>query len=103
PFGIVPNHETSYFNPLDSLEPGKTIVEDIGLIADALIVSESAGDSHWSESAKMIVSGFIAHLLTCDPGFRPSLVDMRDALTMDRESFEAILDAMSRNEACGGL
>jgi len=103
PFGIVKNHETSYFNPLGFVRLDDTVVEDIGLVADALIVPEGSSDSHWSEGAKMIVSGLIAHLLTCDPGFRPSLVDMRDALCMDADSFEAILDAMSRNEAAGGL
>ncbi|MGJ8678479.1 MAG: type IV secretory system conjugative DNA transfer family protein [Akkermansiaceae bacterium] len=62
--GEAAKHRKS-FNPIDILSlDSDTLVEDAGLIADALIV-ESGGDSHWDESAKNILEGIILHVATC--------------------------------------
>ena len=43
-----------------------TIVEDAGLIADAIVVRDEGGsrDSHWDESARMLIEGLILHVAT---------------------------------------
>jgi len=52
------------FNPMDLTKLGSdTIVEDAGLLADALVVP-SGGDSHWDESAKNLIEGAILHVAT---------------------------------------
>jgi len=54
------------YNPLDilSLEDSSSFVEDAGLIADAIIIPDEHGDSHWDETAKNILEGLIIHVAT---------------------------------------
>lgn len=54
------------FNPLDILKrESPTIVEDAGLIADALIVPSSDGEGrHWDETAQNFVEGVVLHVAT---------------------------------------
>ena len=60
----------------------KTIIEDAGLIADALVVTVAgAKDPHWDESAKNFIEGLILHVAT-DPrheGAR-TLITVRDLI-----------------------
>jgi type IV secretion system protein VirD4 len=52
------------YNPLSVLVPGNpTIIEDAGLIADALVVA-AGKDPHWDESAKNFIEGVILHVAT---------------------------------------
>jgi type IV secretion system protein VirD4 len=54
----------STFNPLSMLSlVSPTLVEDAGLIADALVVP-SGNDPHWDESAKTFIEGCILHVAT---------------------------------------
>lgn len=51
------------FNPLTLLQPdSETIVEDAGLIADALVVSSSSGDPHFDDSARNFIEGVLLHV-----------------------------------------
>lgn len=52
------------FNPLTMLtEDSPTLVEDAGLLADALVV-KSGKESHWDESARILITGVILHVAT---------------------------------------
>ena len=67
------------FNPLTILDPNsETIVEDAGLIADALIVT-GGSDPHWDESARNFIEGVTLHVAT-DPAYaqRRDLITVRD-------------------------
>ena len=65
------------FNPMTMLTlQNKNIVEDAGLIADALVVP-SGGDVHWDESAKNFIEGVILHVATC-----PAYNDKRNLITV---------------------
>jgi type IV secretion system protein VirD4 len=57
------------FNPLSFLAEGsQTLVEDAGLIADALIVpAQGSSDPHWDESARLFLEGLILHVATYPP------------------------------------
>lgn len=102
PFGVVAGVASAAFNPLSAVDlAGMRAKEDIGLIADALVVSTSAKDSHWDEGGRTIIAGIIAHLLSENAG--ASLVDMRAALRQDPKGLNAMLLAMSQNTAAGGL
>lgn len=67
PFNITPERLTPYrasFNPLALLDPqSDTIVEDAGLIADALVVAEGK-DPHWDESARTLIEGVLLYIAT---------------------------------------
>ena len=69
------------FNPMAMLTlDNKNIVEDAGLIADALVVP-SGGDMHWDESAKNFIEGVILHVAT-SPAYknRRNLITVRHVL-----------------------
>ena len=54
----------SSFNPLKILEDQENIIENAGLIADALVIHSKHGDPHWSESAREVIEGIILHVAT---------------------------------------
>ena len=66
--------------------------------------------AHFSDGARTIIAGVIAHLLTglhvvdADQQDRtPSLLDVRRALTGSAEEMDALFGAMAKNDAGGGL
>ncbi|WP_323130962.1 type IV secretory system conjugative DNA transfer family protein [Sinorhizobium medicae] len=71
PFGIAPEHLAGFrkgFNPLSILTlDSDTIIEDAGLIADALVIT-GGKDPHWDESAMNFIEGIILHVAT-DPTY----------------------------------
>ena len=69
------------FNPMAALtEENPHIVEDAGLVADALVVP-SGGDIHWDEAAKNFIEGLILHVATY-PAYdgRRHLITVRELL-----------------------
>jgi type IV secretion system protein VirD4 len=55
------------YNPMSILTPDSpTLIEDAGLIADAIVVpADAQKDPHWDESARNIIEGVILHVATC--------------------------------------
>lgn len=53
------------------------IVEDAGLIADALVVPGGGNEIHWDETAKNFIEGLILHVATF-----PDNKDKRDLITV---------------------
>ena len=53
------------WNPLEMLTNPETLLEDIGLIADALIIHDPGSESHWPDSAKIFLEAVILHVTTC--------------------------------------
>lgn len=84
PFQIVPERLKPYrssFNPLSLLSPeSDTIIEDAGLISDALVIA-GGKDPHWDDSAQNWIEGLLLHIAT-DPAFegRRNLVTLRALL-----------------------
>lgn len=102
PFGIVPGANSAAFNPLAAIDlASPRITEDIGLLADALVVPGESADSHWDEAARTILSGVIAHLLASGKG--SSLVDVRRALGQDADALDTLFGAMMNDDSAGGL
>jgi len=69
PFGTagdVTERHGGSFNPLSILtEDSLTLIEDAGLISDAIVVSSpDSKDPHWDESAKQFLEGVILHVAT---------------------------------------
>lgn len=59
------NEYQSSFNPLSILDfDNPTILEDAGLIADALVIGSDRGDPHWDETARSFIEGVILHVAT---------------------------------------
>ena len=98
--------ERDGFNPLavDAFDINAlTIREDIGVIADALVVSEAIShkDPHWDDSARMLLAGFIAELVTRYKN--PSLPMIRDLLVLGKDQQIELWASMSSNKHAGDL
>ena len=84
PFNITAERLRPYrksFNPLSLLDPrSDTIIEDCGLISDALVIA-GGKDPHWDDSAQNWIEGLLLHIAT-DPAFedRRNLVTLRALL-----------------------
>lgn len=87
-------HLRKSYNPLAVLKPDSpTIIEDAGLIADALVVrSGHEKDPHWDESAKNFIEGIILHVAT-EPRYagRRNLLTVRDLIRTALKEEPAVL------------
>ncbi|WP_441232121.1 type IV secretory system conjugative DNA transfer family protein [Tardiphaga sp. 215_C5_N2_1] len=61
PFGVS-GWQSSSYNPFDELDSASdTYVDDVALVADALII-DAEKDRHWTDSAKNLVRGIILYM-----------------------------------------
>ncbi|MDT8292065.1 type IV secretory system conjugative DNA transfer family protein [Roseomonas mucosa] len=72
------------FNPLADIDPAALdVAEQVGSIADALVVPDSRGPNFWDSSAKALLTGLIAYVVS-SPAVLPdnrNLVTVRRLLT----------------------
>lgn len=84
PFGYASENAAPYrsaYNPLSVLSlDSPTIIEDAGLIADALVIA-GGKDPHWDDSARNFIEGIILHVAT-DARYkgRRNLVTVRELI-----------------------
>lgn len=102
PFNIV-TQNPACFNPLDVIDiNSNTVMEDIGLIADALVTEDTGmHGGHFTDNAKIIVSGVIAHLLTTYSN--ATLLDVQRALTLPDIDQERFFAEMEQNQGAARL
>jgi type IV secretion system protein VirD4 len=105
PFGAT-SALTSAFNPLDRLDPDSLdVAEDAAVLADALVYDApgEAGEAHWNEEAKALITGILLYIVGEEPLERRTLVTLRDYLTLAPDAFSALLTRMQASRAAGGL
>ncbi|SSC64765.1 unnamed protein product [Ciceribacter selenitireducens ATCC BAA-1503] len=105
PFGATAE-PLAAFNPLDQLDPNSLdVAEDASTLADALVFDEPgmAGEAHWNDEAKALISGMILHIVAHEPASRRSLITLRENLTLAPEGFAGLLKDMQDSTAAGGL
>ncbi|MBA9031756.1 type IV secretory system conjugative DNA transfer family protein [Rhizobium leguminosarum] len=105
PFGVT-GLTSAAFNPLDALDPdGLDVAEDAGTLADALVYDEPgmAGEVHWNEEAKALISGLLLKIVAEETRYRRKLTTLREYLTLPPDAFAALLKRMQENDAAGGL
>ncbi|ESQ76556.1 type IV secretory system conjugative DNA transfer family protein [Asticcacaulis sp. YBE204] len=105
PFGVS-GLPSSAFNPLGHLDIDHLdVAEDVSTLADALVhdAPGGAGEAHWNEEAKALVSGVLLHVIATETGERRSLATLRECLTLAPDAFYELLVSMQTNRACNGL
>lgn len=105
PFGIT-GFDSAAFNPLDHLDPDSLdLAEDAGTLADALVFDEPgmAGEAHWNEEAKALISGLILMIVATAPPEERHLGTLRRYLTSDPRSFADLLTRMQDMGEANGL
>ena len=101
PFDIVDGVRRCAFNPLADIDVSAiTLMEDIGLLSDALVVEETGTNKWFSDGAKTIISGVVAHLVV-EQEKTPTLLDVRRALLGSADELDAMFGAMMEREATG--
>lgn len=108
PFGVaeVPDSFRASFNPLSILKPDSpTLIEDAGLIADALVISSSK-DEHWDASAREVITALMLHLALQDVPEICTLPEVRRILRSDvllEAKMELIADGDDLDGILSGL
>lgn len=114
PFGVVKGYAArfrAHFNPLTLLRPDSpTLIEDAGLIADAIVVQDSGNkDPHWDSSARGWIEGVNVHAVTA-PNYdgRRTLATVRDLIAGNKEAtagkgLKRLRAEMEENDAAGGF
>jgi type IV secretion system protein VirD4 len=105
PFGVT-DIPSAAFNPLQHLDPDDIdVAEEAATLADALVFDApgEAGEAHWNEEAKALISGVILSIAADEPRERRNLATLRECLTLAPEAFIALLKRMQTSTAAGGL
>lgn len=104
PFNASGQSRGTSYNPLRELNIGsQTLVEDAGMIADAIIMkNENAKDPHWDESAFRLIETLVLHVATTPAYYlgRQDLVTVSKML--DRAHDLKIGEELRRNPAANG-
>jgi type IV secretion system protein VirD4 len=83
------------FNPLSILKPGTDdFSEDLAYLADALIITQSARDPYWEDTARELWAGLMAYVVE-NPAYRPhaSLALARKLLMKSNEQLSRTIRA----------
>lgn len=105
PFGVT-GKPSSAFNPLDTLDASSLdVAEDASTLADALVFDAPgmAGEAHWNEEAKALVTGMILMVVSVEPRDRRHLGTLREYLTLAPDRFANLLTRMQDTDGAAGL
>lgn len=106
PFNVTSGAAREYrasFNPLDVIDPSSLYGrDDAALLADALIIP-SQTDSHWTDAAKMLLTGLILHVCASEADENRNLLTVRRHLTADEDGFADLLAEMALSDICEGV
>ena len=105
PFGVTGLPSAAY-NPLGRLAPDSSdLGEDAASLAEALVMDPpgEAGEAHWNEEAKALLSGLILFAVAHEDEERRTLASVREYLTLPPERFRELLGLMQASPEAGGL
>lgn len=94
-----PSFARAGFNPLDMLAADSpNLSDDAMMIAEAHIMSEQGGDSHWSTEAKAAFAGFVGHVVTApDEEGQRHLPRVRDILSLPPSDLLDLIERMAKS------
>lgn len=105
PFGVTGLPAAAY-NPLARLRPDSLdLGEDAASLAEALVMDPpgQAGEAHWNEEARALLTGLILFAAVHEPEERRTLASLREYLTLPPDKFRALLGLMQDSPGAGGL
>jgi type IV secretion system protein VirD4 len=107
PFNILPDElgPSVRYNPMATLDPDSIgFGADCDAMAEAIVTYDGKGESHWPESAQILISGIVMRLAS-DPDYatRRNLAFMRDRVTKNPYRFAAeVCEIANAAERDGG-
>jgi type IV secretion system protein VirD4 len=103
----IPNDIRASYNPLDDLDPkSRTIKEDIGVIADGIVMrSGDSGAVMWDNGTMRVIAGLIAFVITNLPPKEQNLLAVRRILTDQAKGglWDTVVDEMASTTDEGTL
>jgi type IV secretion system protein VirD4 len=105
PFGVSGMGNASY-NPLERMTPDSLdLGEDASTLAAALVMDPpgQAGEAHWNEEARALISGLILFCVVHEDAERKTLGTVREYLTLPPERFQELLGLMQESRGANGL
>ena len=106
PFNVapVPERFKARFNPLRNITRAQLDArEDVGVIADGLVMRHDPRASHWDGGGLSVLSGLIAYILDQAQPEKRTLPEVRETLTLPPDRFARVVAEMSTNGAFGNL
>lgn len=93
------------WNPLDWVREGDDLGSDVRQLAEALIAKPAKGENdHFAESARIIVGGLLAFIMTALPVEQRRLTTLLDLWHYPKEEFDNLMAQMSAlGHVAGGL
>jgi type IV secretion system protein VirD4 len=104
PFGLCgPGSDT--FNPLQFIDDkADDFLDQCRDFADMLVVrSGKEPDPHWNESARLVLTAFIAYVCACEDNPEKRTLDTVRDLLSSRHSFAKAIEIMQMVESHGGV
>ena len=100
----LPSHA---LNPLAILDPtSETFTSDADLLADMIVTRsgrEDGDNAYFKDEAQSGIKAFILHIVTTEPRERRNLLTLRKYISAGGHEWDALLGAMMRNAAAGGV
>ena len=120
PFGVVGKHRelegadlhlpvwrSEQYNPIDFIRDGPEAVRDISVLTDALMEepkSDAGNQKHFYESARSLISGYLAWVRFKMPRERRNLRALHELLSLGTEAREELFEAVDATPRfAGGL
>lgn len=93
PWGLLADHvgEAQSFNPLDMLPAidDPNLVDDVQMIAEMIVpIKKDDHNSFFTDSARVVVSGLLMHLVTTETGEKRNLKTLWEWIRLDTEPIE---------------
>lgn len=100
----LPSHA---LNPLAILNPAsETFASDADLLAEMIVARtgrEGGNTSYFKDEAQSGIRAFLMHIVTAEPAEKRNLLTLRKYISAQAHEWEALLTAMKRNLAAGGV
>lgn len=96
PFNILPEQlgPSAFYNPMDVLIRDE-IDTECATLADAVVVHEGGGEKHWSDSARLLITGAMMHLALNYPKEDRNLGYLRRVVTDPDELANFVASAIN--------
>jgi len=95
PWNVAKSEFKASFNPIEFLQYGDDLAEDVAFIADALVYDppDQVGDAHWNEEARAFIGGLLMYVVKEFPQEK-NLNKLRELLTLNEIDTNGLLRTM---------
>ena len=102
PWGVS-GEPTAAINPFDILDPeSDDLADDAQILASSLVIGETGKNQYFSDNARIVVRGFILHIVTAAPRELWNVETLLEMAYSSGEERQELLNHMAANRKVGG-